>query len=542
MASISFRFALFLMHARLFSTESHQNTMGKSQSRIDPGPGAVAELSVPPRKSLNRLRVRADELCLEDANVASLLTQAEGRRLIKLNNCVLDSAWGETLALSASLQVLIVRDDAYRLAGRRQLNWQSFFDHYDSSTSALQELRVTSCLIMPRLLQSGMLGHLNSLDLVNMNLSNLDDLVAALKGNLNLRNLSLAQNELGNDAILALSPLTSVLRRINLSGNDFDGDAEWTWLLRSGGPLVALNLGNCPLFRCGRLGSSFKESLVYCHLTDVSLSNLPHLKGLSGICFEALIAQPSMQKLDISKSDLGNDEATHIALGLARSHSLKWLNISSNAFTKKGAVEIFSILEEKNLTLEYFNISRNALGGADAEIGKALERFLRKSCLKKLVCKSIKLEEADWEYIAAGLRNNGRLRVLLATQNKAYRNMESICQWFGAALPFCSLSRLGIANEDEPTYFHSEEGARAILTALHLNHSLIDLEGSSQNLQVRKILDRNLNSRQRVEDIVVLLLLARRFGDWSIPREIATKIALAVHETRGDPVWCGNVI
>lgn len=131
---------------------------------------------------------------------------------------------------------------------------------------------------------------------------------------------------------------------------------------------------------------------------------------------------------------------------------------------------------------------------------------------------------------------------LVMYRNRADRDISATYGAFARALVSNrTLETLKLQKEDEPAHFHDPVAAAKILQSLDKNLTIIDVQGVSQNAELRLILKRNRTLRTKAKAAAMLLLLAKRFDKESIlsgwPKEVVLMVAKDLFETRGDMAW-----
>jgi hypothetical protein len=103
------------------------------------------------------------------------------------------------------------------------------------------------------------------------------------------------------------------------------------------------------------------------------------------------------------------------------------------------------------------------------------------------------------------------------------------------------LSVLKLQREDEPAHFSDPVAANKILRVLEKNCSLVDVQGISQNPELKRILTRNRIMKEKVRKICLMLLLGRKFDSTCLfshwPKEVVLLLAQNLYQTRGQFVW-----
>ncbi len=148
----------------------------------------------------------------------------------------------------------------------------------------------------------------------------------------------------------------------------------------------------------------------------------------------------------------------------------------------------------------------------------------------------------DWDSIAASISGNVCLRELVMYQNRADRDLSATYGGFARALVTNRhLSVLKLQREDEPAHFHDPVAAAKLLQVLSSNFSLIDVQGISQDPDLRRILKRNRILKEKARSASVMLLVAKKydknceFSRW--PKDLVLMLAKQLFDTYGDPAW-----
>ena len=179
--------------------------------------------------------------------------------------------------------------------------------------------------------------------------------------------------------------------------------------------------------------------------------------------------------------DLTDQTAEHFALGLARSQSVKVLDLRANSITSTGAVSIFGSLEH-NTSLEELDLSENSqLADGDSEaVGCAIERMLNVNRTLKVLnlygCRTNKVASC----FANGLAQNHSVRkVILRSNNISSAVAVSI---FKSLEHNTSLEELDLSENSQLAAGDSEAVGCAIERMLNVKRTLKILNLSGCNV------------------------------------------------------------
>ena len=251
-----------------------------------------------------------------------------------------------------------------------------------------------------------------------------------------LKFLSLANNGLGADGILALVPglrRLTALEALRLDGNIVEDSVEdrvsclqaLAGCLRHMSALTSLDLGhNC-------FGAPSALTLVGC------LNHLPNLRSLDLRYNElgaggmpqlggSLQHMPKLRSLFLQSNSIGDDGVAELASSLMGSTSLTEINLSENELTgsslcslKAALVALSSGGRQQMTALELFHLSANDLGGPrSADSAQALASCLEhmpRLRLLDLGCNNIC--DSGAKQLANGLQQVSNLQVLRLNDN-----------------------------------------------------------------------------------------------------------------------------
>lgn len=304
----------------------------------------------------------------------------------------------------------------------------------------------------------------------------------ALSKNYGLKKLDISWNEIGNDGIKAIAQtlfLNRTLQSLVIGRNKFgfEGIQALASVLEVNLNLTELDLSN--------QGIGVKGATVLC--TALKKNKTLKVLGLNESCFEdvgacdynglkqaeinsiiaSLLAEnQSIQRLTFELNNLGDQGAVFFSQALLLNKSLTYLDINCNYIRSLGISAIGAALKY-NQSLTFLNLGYNFIGSDARNNGDYGIECVHKSLVT----------------LVSGLSQNTTLKELRFYS--AHLDSPKFAKVFAPALEqnkgLTSLKMRGNAFEIE--------GAKALLSALRKNHTLIDFEilGNELNNTERKI-------------------------------------------------------
>ncbi|GMH40229.1 hypothetical protein BSKO_08133 [Bryopsis sp. KO-2023] len=146
-----------------------------------------------------------------------------------------------------------------------------------------------------------------------------------------------------------------------------------------------------------------------CEISDAGPLSISYLT-------EAMRNNHGMKEIDLSRNNLGNEGAGHIADMLRKNSTLEVLNLSKNRIEVEGIRYIAGALRAHNIMLKRLNINRNRIGKEGGEsLGYLLRFSFTLECLSLVDCL---IGNEGIKGLACGLRTNSTLKFLDLDTNR----------------------------------------------------------------------------------------------------------------------------
>ncbi|XP_048217085.1 ribonuclease inhibitor isoform X1 [Perognathus longimembris pacificus] len=316
------------------------------------------------------------------------------------------------------------------------------------------------------------------------------DLSSALQANPALTELSLRNNELGDEGVhLVLqglkSPTCKIQKlRLEYCGLTADSCKPLASVLRVKPEFKELVVSNNDLHEAGvrMLCQGLKEST--CQLETLKMENCGiTTANCRDLCDVA--AKTSLQELDLGSNKLGDAGLAMLCPGLLLpSCKLRSLWLWECDITVEGCRELCSLLRAKQ-SLKELSLANNDLGDEGARL--LCESLLEPCChLESLWVKTCNLTAACCPYFRSVLAQNRSLLELQISDNKlGDTGVQELCQ--GLSQPGTVLRVLWLGDCDV-----TNSGCSSLAAVLLANHSLRVLELSNNcmgDLGVRQLIE-----------------------------------------------------
>ena len=279
---------------------------------------------------------------------------------------------------------------------------------------------------------------------------------------LNLKKLNISHNMITDEAADYLGTvLHNSLQKLDLSFNHLTASG-FCKILKSVSNLTVLNIGHNMI-------------------TDEAAENLATI----------LSHNDKLESLDLSYNCFGSKGCIKIFTGINSKLYLRKLNISCNHITTNEAAECIANFLNHNLEMEELDISNNFMQAAG--IRKIFECMINILRLKKLYMhhNMITNEAAD-AIIETILTQNAKLEELDMSHNNLLT--ASVINIFQSISYISTLTKLDVAHN-----MINDEATRYILSTLHGNNQLRELNLSHNNLVISNLAKCNFTNLQELD-------------------------------------------